>query len=198
MALSTPSTGGTWRWMAPELLRSDDAGGTPHKPSKESDVHSFGMVAYEVSVIIASSLTVTYDKKPARSSHTAHLTDTIQTTWSFSTSLLGNGLRDPLAGKHSGSMIHCGARYKSAGIRIRKADQPSRMCEASSDQHPGDGPLPPLRKSTAFISIHWWRPSQLALRVCIPMLGATIPINKFCIFSPFRRLPRIHRDFHRV
>ena len=54
MALSTPSTGGTCRWMAPELLKSDDADGVPQKPSKESDVYSFGMVAYEVSPVITS------------------------------------------------------------------------------------------------------------------------------------------------
>ena len=57
MALSTPSTGGTCRWMAPELLKSDDAAGAPQKPSKESDVYAFGMVAYEVGVVIMSLLT---------------------------------------------------------------------------------------------------------------------------------------------
>jgi len=56
MALSTPSTGGTCRWMAPELLKSDEADGAPQKPSKESDVYSFGMVAYEVGVMITSPL----------------------------------------------------------------------------------------------------------------------------------------------
>ena len=55
MALSTPSSGGTCRWMAPELLKSDDMGGVPQKPSKESDIYAFGMVAYEVSVAAASS-----------------------------------------------------------------------------------------------------------------------------------------------
>ena len=60
MALSTPSTGGTCRWMAPELLKSDDVGGIPQKPSKESDVYSFGMVAYEVSMAITLSLVVTW------------------------------------------------------------------------------------------------------------------------------------------
>ena len=43
--------------MAPELLKSDDTDGVPQKPSKESDVYSFGMVAYEVGVAITSSLT---------------------------------------------------------------------------------------------------------------------------------------------
>ena len=52
IALSTPSTGGTYRWMAPELLKSDDPGGVPQKSSKESDVYSFGMVAYEVSAAV--------------------------------------------------------------------------------------------------------------------------------------------------
>ena len=56
MALSTPSTGGTCRWMAPELLKSDDADGVSQKPSKESDVYSFGMVAYEVGVVITLPL----------------------------------------------------------------------------------------------------------------------------------------------
>ena len=37
--------------MAPELLKSDDAGGTSPKPSKESDVYAFGMVAYEVNAV---------------------------------------------------------------------------------------------------------------------------------------------------
>ena len=37
--------------MAPELLKSDDAGGTSPKPSKESDVYAFGMMAYEVNTI---------------------------------------------------------------------------------------------------------------------------------------------------
>ena len=59
MALSTGSTGGTCRWMAPELLKSDDAGGIPQKPSKESDVYSFGMVAYEASTAITSFLAAT-------------------------------------------------------------------------------------------------------------------------------------------
>ena len=44
--------------MAPELLKSDDASGVPQKPSKESDVYSFGMVAYEVSAVIIPSPTV--------------------------------------------------------------------------------------------------------------------------------------------
>jgi len=59
MALSTSSLGGTCRWMAPELLKSDEAGGASPKPSKESDVYAFGMVAYEVNNIIALSLAVT-------------------------------------------------------------------------------------------------------------------------------------------
>ena len=59
MALSNPSTGGTCRWMAPELLKSDDAGGVSQKPSKESDVYSFGMLAYEVSTVITLSPTTT-------------------------------------------------------------------------------------------------------------------------------------------
>lgn len=42
--------------MAPELLKSDDADGVSQKPSKESDVYSFGMVAYEVGVVITSPL----------------------------------------------------------------------------------------------------------------------------------------------
>jgi len=37
--------------MAPELLKSEDAGGASPKPSKESDVYAFGMVAYEVNTI---------------------------------------------------------------------------------------------------------------------------------------------------
>ena len=45
--------------MAPELLKSDDAGGIPQKPSKESDVYSFGMVAYEASTAITSFLAAT-------------------------------------------------------------------------------------------------------------------------------------------
>jgi len=55
MALSTPSSGGTCRWMAPELLKSDEAGGASPKPSKESDVYAFGMVAYEVNIVITLS-----------------------------------------------------------------------------------------------------------------------------------------------
>ena len=55
MALSTPSGGGTCRWMAPELLKSDDAGGASPKPSKESDVYAFGMLAYEVNTIATLS-----------------------------------------------------------------------------------------------------------------------------------------------
>lgn len=55
MALSTPSTGGTCRWMAPELLKSDDADGVRQKPSKESDVYSFGMVTYEVGTAAMSA-----------------------------------------------------------------------------------------------------------------------------------------------
>ena len=55
IALSTPSAGGTYRWMAPELLKSDEAGGVPQKSSKASDVYSFGMVAYEVSATITPS-----------------------------------------------------------------------------------------------------------------------------------------------
>ena len=39
--------------MAPKLLKSDEAGGASPKPSKESDVYAFGMVAYEVNNIIA-------------------------------------------------------------------------------------------------------------------------------------------------
>lgn len=47
ISLGTPPTGGTRPWMAPEQLR----GG---KSTKESDVYSFGMVAYEVSITIVS------------------------------------------------------------------------------------------------------------------------------------------------
>ena len=52
MALSTPSLGGTCRWMAPELLKSDETGGVHQKPSKESDVYAFAMVAYEVNTVV--------------------------------------------------------------------------------------------------------------------------------------------------
>ena len=38
--------------MAPELIKSDDAGGAPKKPSKESDVYAFAMMAYEVNTLI--------------------------------------------------------------------------------------------------------------------------------------------------
>ena len=52
MVLSAPLSGGTCRWMAPELIKSDDAGGAPRKPSKESDVYAFAMMAYEVNTVI--------------------------------------------------------------------------------------------------------------------------------------------------
>lgn len=52
MSVGTPPTGGTHRWMAPELF-------TPGQQSmKETDIYSFGMVAYEVSATIISRLEV--------------------------------------------------------------------------------------------------------------------------------------------
>ena len=59
--------------MAPELLKSDDAGGAPQKPSKESDVYSFGMVAYEVRAAVTSLPLA--NSRLSRYLHIVHLSD---------------------------------------------------------------------------------------------------------------------------
>ena len=51
-------TGGTFRWMAPELVESQKE---LWKPSKKSDVYSFGMLAYEVRVAITSCLMIDWN-----------------------------------------------------------------------------------------------------------------------------------------
>lgn len=45
ISVSVPAWGGTLLWMAPELLE----GGS--RPSRESDIYSFGMVVYEVAIL---------------------------------------------------------------------------------------------------------------------------------------------------
>jgi serine/threonine protein kinase len=51
-ATTTVQTRGTIRWMAPELLNPEDFGFDHCSPSRESDVYSFGMVIYEVWVLL--------------------------------------------------------------------------------------------------------------------------------------------------
>lgn len=43
------STHGTLRWMAPELLRFDDADPESGLPTTSSDMYAFGLVCWEVS-----------------------------------------------------------------------------------------------------------------------------------------------------
>ena len=45
---SVDSSGGTYRWMSPELLRSKMYG-TKCRLNRESDCYALGMVIYEVS-----------------------------------------------------------------------------------------------------------------------------------------------------
>ena len=47
-ASTTASTGGTIRWMAPELLDPEKFGLDGSHPTKESDCYALGMVIYEV------------------------------------------------------------------------------------------------------------------------------------------------------
>ena len=46
----TPPTGGTPRYMAPELLTAGQVS------TKQSDIYSFGMVAYQVTSIVTQYL----------------------------------------------------------------------------------------------------------------------------------------------
>ena len=55
-SLMSFTSGGTYRWMSPELLDPEAFGiGVPHseesnRPTTQSDCYAFGMVIYEVSV----------------------------------------------------------------------------------------------------------------------------------------------------
>ena len=49
-SLMSFTTGGTTRWMSPELLDPDQFGITDCRPTKQSDCYGFGMVVYEVRV----------------------------------------------------------------------------------------------------------------------------------------------------
>lgn len=42
------SSGGTERWMSPELLLPEQFGFTDTRPTKQSDCYALGMVIYEV------------------------------------------------------------------------------------------------------------------------------------------------------
>ena len=42
------NSGGTARWMSPELLDPDRLGITDYRPTKQSDCYALGMVVYEV------------------------------------------------------------------------------------------------------------------------------------------------------
>ena len=45
---SSASSGGTTRWMSPELLHPEQFGSDNSRPTKESDCYALGMVIYEV------------------------------------------------------------------------------------------------------------------------------------------------------
>ena len=45
---SSAFTGGTTRWMSPELLHPEQFGSDYGRPTKESDCYALGMVIYEV------------------------------------------------------------------------------------------------------------------------------------------------------
>ena len=47
-ASSSLASGGTTRWMSPELLHPDEFGLEDSRPTKESDCYALGMVIYEV------------------------------------------------------------------------------------------------------------------------------------------------------
>jgi serine/threonine protein kinase len=47
------SSGGTYRWMSPELLDPEGFGSNGH-PTRESDCYALGMVIYEVSWLYTS------------------------------------------------------------------------------------------------------------------------------------------------
>ena len=44
----TFTTGGTTRWMSPELLYPEEFGCSDKRPTKQSDCYALGMVVYEV------------------------------------------------------------------------------------------------------------------------------------------------------
>ena len=48
ISLMSFTSGGTTRWMSPELLDPDRFGITDYRPTKQSDCYAFGMVIYEV------------------------------------------------------------------------------------------------------------------------------------------------------
>jgi len=48
VSLMSFTTGGTTRWMSPELLDPDQFGITDSRPTKQSDCYALGMVVYEV------------------------------------------------------------------------------------------------------------------------------------------------------
>ena len=50
------TTGGTIRWMSPELLDPERFGVEGDRPTKKSDCYAFGMVIYEVGASVDDSV----------------------------------------------------------------------------------------------------------------------------------------------
>ena len=46
------TAGGTPRWMSPELLDPERFGASDDRPTKQSDCYAFGMVVYEVRIVV--------------------------------------------------------------------------------------------------------------------------------------------------
>ena len=93
-SISTTGTGGTTRWMSPELISPEQFGRKKSKPTKESDCYALGMVILEVlsgrapfgpclnATIIWKVLNQEYPERPKEVQST-DLWETLEQCWSL-------------------------------------------------------------------------------------------------------------------
>jgi len=120
-SLMSFTSGGTTRWMSPELL-DPERFGVPEsegdRPTRQSDCYALGMVIYEVGSSTDRSVGTGIQLTPRCCADTSHTTTSQRTPWSWGQSWRGFDRGNRRTRNALGSPKSCGKLSGSAGWKI--------------------------------------------------------------------------------
>ena len=130
----TTSNPGATRYMAPELLHPTQFGLTYSNPSKESDVYSFAMTAYEVfpSHLVARVINERLLPMTSSSRGTCRIVESRRVSRPFVSYLASGHLARLTQSQATGYPTKSGTPFGAAGTRLRILDLPFIYCVKNS------------------------------------------------------------------